>query len=40
MGIILGAPTARLLLWMMLGIVLWSAGLTLVATMGFSALQH
>lgn len=40
MGIILGAPTARLLLWTMLGIVFWSAGLTFVATMGLSALQH
>lgn len=40
MGIILGAPIAHLLLWMMLGIVFWSAGLTLVATMGLSALQH
>lgn len=40
MGIILGAPTARLLLWTMLGIVLWSAGLTVVATIGLSALQH
>jgi len=40
MGIILGAPTARLLLWMMLGIVLWSTGLTVVATIGLSVLQH
>jgi hypothetical protein len=40
MGIILGAPTARLLLWTMLGIVFWSAGLTFVATIGLSALQH
>ena len=40
MGIILGAPTARLLLWTMLGIVLWSAGLTVVLTIGLSALQH
>ena len=40
MGIILGAPTARLLLWTMLGIVLWGAGLTVVATIGLSALQH
>ena len=40
MGIILGAPTARLLLWTMLGIVLWSAGLTVVVTIGLSALQH
>ena len=40
MGIILGAPTARVLLWTMLGIVLWSAGLTVVATIGLSALQH
>ena len=40
MGIILGAPTARLLLWTILGIVVWSAGLTFVATMGLRALQH
>jgi hypothetical protein len=40
MGIILGAPTARLLLWTMLGIVFWNSGLTFVATMGLSALQH
>ena len=39
-GIILGAPTGRLLLWMMLGIVFWSAGLTYVATVGLSTIQH
>jgi len=40
LGIILGAPVDRLLIWMMLGIVLWSAGLTLVATLGLSAFQQ
>jgi hypothetical protein len=40
MGIILGAPTARLMRWTMLGIVLWCAGLTVVATIGLSALQR
>lgn len=39
LGILLDAPLGRLLIWMMLGIVFWSAALTLVATLGFSAFQ-
>jgi len=39
-GIILRAPTGRLLPWIMLGIVFWSAGLTYLAAMGLSTLQH
>lgn len=40
MAIIFGAPPARLLFWMMLGIVLWSAALTFVAALGLAALQR
>lgn len=38
MGILLGAPTGRLAFWLMLGIVLWSAGLTFVAALGLGPL--
>ncbi len=40
MGILLGAPAGRLAFWMMLGIVVCSAGLTLVAALGLAMFQH
>jgi hypothetical protein len=40
MGIILGAPTARLLLWAMLASFSGAPGWTFVATMGLSAVQR
>jgi uncharacterized BrkB/YihY/UPF0761 family membrane protein len=42
-GIALSAPAGRLLLWISLGIVLWTAVLTLVGALGLAgieALQH
>ena len=39
MAIILGAPLGRVLFWMMLGIVFWSAGLTFVAALGLAAFR-
>lgn len=38
MGLLLGAPAGRLAFWLMLGVVLWSAGLTFVAALGVGAL--
>lgn len=38
MGIFLGASPGRLAFWLMLGIVLWSVGLTWVATFGLGLL--
>lgn len=43
LGLALGAPAPRLLLWMGLGVILWSAGLTLAAALGLAgigALRH
>ncbi len=40
MGLLLGAPAGRLAFWMMLGIVVCSAGLTLVAALGLAMFQH
>lgn len=43
LGITLGAPADRLLLWMGLGIILWSTGLTLAGVLGLvgiEALRH
>ncbi len=40
MAIILGSARGRLLFWTMLGIFLWSAGLTFVAALGLAALQY
>lgn len=34
LGITLGAPKGRLLLWMMIGILIWSTGLTLAGSLG------
>ncbi len=38
MGILLGVPAGRLAFWLMLGIVLWSAGLTFAAALGLGPL--
>ena len=38
-GITLGAPTGRLLLWMSLGIVLWSAVLTFAGAVGMAGIE-
>lgn len=39
LGITLGAPVNRLLLWMSLGIVLWSAVLTLAGSLGLAGIE-
>lgn len=39
LGLALGAPLNRLLLWISLGIVLWSAGLTLVGALGLAGIE-
>jgi hypothetical protein len=42
-GVSLGAATSRLLFWMTMGILLWTAGLTVAGVVGietFSALWH
>jgi hypothetical protein len=39
LGIILGSDKYHLLLWMILGIVIWSAGLTLAVFLGFITLN-
>ncbi|MDP3063976.1 MAG: small multi-drug export protein [Chloroflexota bacterium] len=39
LGVALGAPRRRLLLWMSIGIVLWSAGLTLAFALGIAGIQ-
>lgn len=38
-GITLGARTGRLILWMSMGIVLWSIILTIAATLGLTGVQ-
>ena len=39
LGLTLGAPTARLLIWMSAGVVLCTTGLTLAATLGLMGVQ-
>jgi len=39
-GIALGAGKKRLILWMSIGILLWSVGLTLAGFMGFLAFEN
>ena len=39
LGLTLGAPSRRLLFWTSVGIVLWSAGLTLAAALGLAGIQ-
>lgn len=39
LGITLGAPVNRLLIWMSLGIVLWSAVFTLVGLLGLAGIE-
>lgn len=39
-GIALGAGKERLILWMSIGILLWSVGLTLAGLMGLLALEN
>ncbi|BDZ69595.1 small multi-drug export protein [Methanobacterium petrolearium] len=39
-GIALGAEKERLLLWMSIGIVLWSIGLTIAGVMGLLAIEN
>ena len=39
LGLTLGAPVGRLLLWMSLGIVLWSIPLTLVGALGIEGIK-
>jgi len=39
LGITLGAPFNRLLIWMSLGIVLWSAVFTLVGLLGLAGIE-
>lgn len=38
-GILLGAPAGRLAFWTLLGIVLWSAGLTSIAALGLGLIR-
>ena len=39
LGLMLGAPTDRLLFWISLGIVLWGIGLTLVGALGLAGVE-
>lgn len=39
-GVALGAGKERLLIWMSIGILIWSVGLTLAGLMGFLALEN
>lgn len=39
LGVTLGAPTGRLLLWMSAGIALWSGILTLASVLGLAGIQ-
>lgn len=39
LGIVLGASTGRLIVWMSIGIVLWSAILTTVGTLGLAGIK-
>ena len=39
LGLALGAPAGRLLLWMSLGIVLWSVILTVAGTLGLAGIK-
>ncbi len=40
MALALGVPARRVLLWTVVGIVLWAAGLTLAAALGFEGLAR
>ncbi|MCX9084068.1 MAG: small multi-drug export protein [Candidatus Methanoperedens sp.] len=39
LGITLGAPVKRLLLWMSLGIILWSTVFTLIGLLGLAGIE-
>jgi membrane protein YqaA with SNARE-associated domain len=39
LGLSLGAPSGRLMLWICIGTILWSAGLTAVAALGLSGIE-
>ncbi|HHY00025.1 MAG TPA: hypothetical protein GX531_01415 [Methanothermobacter sp.] len=39
-GIVLGAGKKRLILWISIGILLWSVGLTFAGFMGFLAFEN
>ena len=39
LGMALGARTGRLLLWMSIGIILWSGGLTLAIALGLGSIE-
>ena len=39
LGLVLGAPVGRLLLWISLGIILWTAALTLVGALGLAGIE-
>jgi hypothetical protein len=39
LGMALGAPTGRLLLWMSLGIAAWSALLTVAGALGLAGIE-
>lgn len=39
LGLALGAPPGRLLLWVSLGVVLWTIGLTLAAALGLAGIE-
>lgn len=38
-GIALGAPPRRLIIWMSIGIVIWTIVLTIISTLGFAIFQ-
>jgi uncharacterized membrane protein len=40
LALALGIPGRRVLLWMSIGIILWTAGFTLAATLGFRGFQQ
>jgi hypothetical protein len=40
LGLSLGAQTRPLMIWMSLGIIIWTAILTIVGTMGLSAIEN
>ena len=39
LGLALGAPRKRLVLWMVIGIVAWSAGLAIVSALGLAGIK-
>ncbi len=39
-GVSLGAPRARLIIWMSIGIVIWTIILTIIATLGFAGFTR